>query len=485
MADQTLNEETIQKVLHKCMESTTVHGLVNIKKNLNLAENRLMFFKLMWVLLLVGSFALCSYLVVQTTMRYLDFDVTTSVRILAEMPLSMPQVTICAANPFTTLYSKQYLDKILLRNGFDLSKGAANLYQYTYINKDMKQKIEYMLFLAMTNVMFTLSESEKVKLGYKLEDILLSCSIGPKSCTHADLRTFYNLNHGQCFSFINTSSTFLARGGKINGMKLEFLLNYESSSLNSPKLNGYNLDLANGLRIWTTSAYADISYQASVDVSPAVMSNIMIKKTSVLQLPQSYSNCKAVEANVNYSQNTCLFNCYLIKLKQVCNCTFARDPSVGPCLTYPQKMCHFENYENYVLNVSSDNQCTSTCLPMCERTYYEFVSSYLDYPSMDYLKVLIGSPTVLSKLPNASFVTPESLKKSLLAVNIYFENFDYKQIEEIPNMSFVDFVSDFGGLLGLFVGYVYFISVFKYFRINLYSIVFCLKSELHEFCRVL
>jgi hypothetical protein len=370
---------------------------------------------------------------------------------MSEMPLTLPRVTVCAAHPFTTSYAKKYLDELLIRNGFDLSKGPSNLYfNAEYSTRTNVQKIEYILHTALTNVMYNMSPSERANLGYRIEDILVSCSVGPRSCAHVDFVSFFNLNYGQCFAFTNATNKFMIQGGRNNGMKLEFLLNYDAKSFNASLSNGYNLDFAHGLRIWIHDEHTDISFVESTFASPGIMTNIMIKKTSLRQLPPPYSDCH--EPDDQYTQSKCLFRCYLNFLERSCNCTLELNSRFEVCLSMQRIFCHFTTYEMYLQNITADSKCTVKCTPFCERVYYGLSLSYLDYPSLDYLKILFGDPSIQAKIPDKSTLTPESLKKSLLAVNIYFEDFDYTQIEEIPNMTFVELVSSFGGLMGLFVG---------------------------------
>jgi hypothetical protein len=59
-AKKALSEEAFRSIIAKWMETTTIHGFPGIKQNKN------MFFKLMWAVLLVVSFAVCALLVVET-----------------------------------------------------------------------------------------------------------------------------------------------------------------------------------------------------------------------------------------------------------------------------------------------------------------------------------------------------------------------------------------------------------------------------------
>ncbi len=51
--------------------------------------------KLFWTFSIVVSLGLCSFLVVQTIMTYLNFGVNTTLRNVVENPTDFPKVTIC------------------------------------------------------------------------------------------------------------------------------------------------------------------------------------------------------------------------------------------------------------------------------------------------------------------------------------------------------------------------------------------------------
>jgi hypothetical protein len=51
--------------------------------------------KLFWTFSIVVSLGLCSFLVVQTIMTYLNFGVNTTLRNVVENPTDFPKITIC------------------------------------------------------------------------------------------------------------------------------------------------------------------------------------------------------------------------------------------------------------------------------------------------------------------------------------------------------------------------------------------------------
>ncbi len=53
--------------------------------------------------------------------------------------------------------------------------------------------------------------------------------------------------------------------------------------------------------------------------------------------------------------------------------------------------------------------------------------------------------------PKAENKTLSELKESIARVNVFYKDLGYNQLDEIAFFTFVDFVSEVGGLLGLFL----------------------------------
>ena len=83
---------------------------------------------------------------------------------------------------------------------------------------------------------------------------------------------------------------------------------------------------------------------------------------------------------------------------------------------------------------------------------YDVKVTSTKFPNFKYGKYLINNPKVKSKYPNGYNITLGDLRESLLSFSIYYTEFKYTYISQYPKMRFIDLLSNFGGLLGLFVG---------------------------------
>ena len=63
----------------------------------------------------------------------------------------------------------------------------------------------------------------------------------------------------------------------------------------------------------------------------------------------------------------------------------------------------------------------------------------------------MNNSKIISKFSNDS-LTLENVKKSVLAVNIYYKNLYYTFTNEQAKYEFSDLISSIGGILGLYTG---------------------------------
>ena len=93
----------ILNLISNTFENSSIHAIPNILRN----ESYLI--KIIWIIFLLGSTGYCAYLVYQSVMNYLSFDVVSLNRIYPKKEVQFPTVTICNVNPFTTSFSKQFM----------------------------------------------------------------------------------------------------------------------------------------------------------------------------------------------------------------------------------------------------------------------------------------------------------------------------------------------------------------------------------------
>ena len=106
----------MKQVLREQMLVSTSHGIPNAIRNTHLPM------KIMWSISFILSTALCSCLIIQSIMQYLEFDVITKVRIVSETEAEFPRIAICNINPFQTQYAMSFYEKKRDMNLFEFYK---------------------------------------------------------------------------------------------------------------------------------------------------------------------------------------------------------------------------------------------------------------------------------------------------------------------------------------------------------------------------
>jgi hypothetical protein len=153
-----------------------------------------------YYILIFLSIILTSYMIINVILNYFNYDVTTNIRIVNEMPSLFPRVTFCNWNAFTTPASidylrhinKQIFPKIDIFDQNDLNK--LNSIEKSSIMNEIFQK-------ALSNAKANLSIFEKKKLGHSLDDILLKCSFNNQPCTSKDFTWSFDQIDCNFFSF--------------------------------------------------------------------------------------------------------------------------------------------------------------------------------------------------------------------------------------------------------------------------------------------
>jgi len=121
------------------------------------------------------------------------------------------------------------------------------------------------------------------------------------------------------------------------------------------------------------------------------------------------------------------------------------------CLTLNQTQC--------VLAIKSclNSEILQNCPLECYSQTFEAVVSASLYPIKMYSLELINNKNISSEFLNET-ITTEKVKRSVLALNIYYKDLSYKLIIEQEKYKIIDLISNIGGILGLYTGMLYIIN---------------------------
>ena len=399
-------------------------GLIKIVTNPHIV------IKLFWIVCLMGSLAISSYLIIGNFMEYFHYEVTTTVRQLYESPSLFPEVIICNQNLITT------------KTGYTLS---------------MDPSFPADPALLPTNT--------QALLGHSLNDILLSCTFNGIECSASDFYWFLDRNLGNCYAFNSgnnssgqrVSSLQSIRAGSDFGLQLTWYSNfYEKLSMN----NSYN-----GLIVKVVNS-SSISIDDGIFVSPGFVTNVAIERYFELMLPQPYSDCDVpndvavtgfsdlymliFNSAYEYTQQLCLNLCYQQDVIANCNCNPYSFPFFGgeactdlTCINNVTKQFLKSDYVQTI--------CLPKCPLQCNRTGFLSQISFSQLNGDYYLSMIQNNANL-----SGDFVTKalnaESARNSIAQVNIFYDTLAYTYAEELPGCNVICLFANIGGSLGLFMG---------------------------------
>jgi hypothetical protein len=406
------------------VDRCSTHGIVNIK------QNNTYFFKAIWLILFFSSFGFCFYLILKSINEYLNFQVTTKIKITSQGAIEFPTVKICYVNLFSTEYAKKFIDE-----HFNAS-GLKDPFNVTYLNKnDMASSLELLNALIEKNTYF-MTEEEKGNINVVLSKMLISCNYGTIPCSAKNFTWINDPLLGSCYVFnsgkIDESDSkapvlVSVISGPYDGLKIELLL---------PPAKVYYLDSAYGIQVYIGDSSIDKTQFENIQVAPGTKAIVGMKKTLSRALAYPFSECNQ---DPTYKQIDCTLKCFDLTLFRKCNCT--------DCTTIAQVDCQHQVSIDFFSKLILADECAIKCTPSCERTFYELSPSYLEYPSDNYVNNLIYNKDVLFKHSNYP-ISFEYLKRSMISLNFYYKNIEYTLIEESATMTEMDLISNVGGLLG-------------------------------------
>jgi len=203
----------IKEDLRDAVESTSGHLIPLIVKS------RYLPMKLVYFLVWLTGFALTIFLITYSIINYFKYEVTISSRLVRELPMLFPKVTVCNNDPFTTQASITFLAN-LFRTDPEFS---ADLERAVNRGVNVTSDIElanYILRLNWYSINTKLlekawksDEATKKSLGNTLIDF---CNFDSNGCDNRNFTHTYDISYGNCFTF-NADKTFsTTRSGKLN-----------------------------------------------------------------------------------------------------------------------------------------------------------------------------------------------------------------------------------------------------------------------------
>lgn len=415
----------------------------------------------MWLVMLIVSFSFCSYLIIKSIFGYLEYEVTTKIRLVHERPITFPMVSFCNLNPFTTPQANEYI-----LNYFN-NEYKANFTSLDDLLSAINETDQDYEFLLAQVVDSSFPESTKKSFGYTIDDIVLECKFNRSKCNSTEFEWFYSSSYGNCYKF---NSGFGSNGqaiplryfytsGPDSGLSLELFVGSSSSSLFSYYENS-------GLKIFITNQSVIPTNDEGLQAPTGFSTNIIIKKEILINEPMPYSSCERLEEfknselifyikslNKTYRQKDCLELCFQKATIEKCGCYDVAYPSLGckkPCyLNETSTQCLDDNFSEYYDQIIK--KCLVICPLECEMINYKTEISYSDYPSRGHSRELLKY-YMPGSFQNRKDLNYQEIRENVVHLKIYFDDMKYTLISEKPKILLEDLLANIGGTLSLFLG---------------------------------
>jgi hypothetical protein len=446
------------KITKEVLLNSTSHGLPNILRN----ENKII--KITWTIFLLISTALCSYLVIQSISSYLKFDVTTKTRRIYESPTLFPTIRICNRQLYTSDYAIEFLKNVINKYKFD---DIFNESVYDKYRVNMKSLKDYVYNLSLSGnielLQSNITDEQRKKVHYKLEDILIDCSFnGGDECSAQDFDWVYKELWGNCYGMNLANSTKFKYSnfyGKFYSLSMILFMGMKDELKFLKRARGLTLNIFNN-----TKQY----FGTLVDLPIGFDANVQIDRYFVNQLPKPYSNCdiddenpngfksrlynKTIQNNLEYNQQSCLELCYQELAIKSCNCS-----DLEGVLFKGDKICTFESSAclNQVFDkFLSPDYVKDNCFPECplecsQASFGVSLTSSVIMPEY-YSKIVQGKAKSLN-ITNETW-SLEEVKNNIIKFNIYYGTGSYSITTESPSLDMIGLLAYIGGTLGLFLG---------------------------------
>lgn len=396
-------------------ESSTLHGF---RYTFPVSKSSI-WRRLAWAVFLLAAAAGFAYTLADTVVRYYKYESYLVTTVEGQTTIELPSITICPTNPYKQELAKNYpavLD--LLLNGTLENPALSNI-----TTSEVNENTKFAFSELIADVAYIENWQDRILQVYT--------------------------DKGMCYTFNPHDSDRLIITGTGESSALQFILD--------PQLErgqpGFSSD--EGLHIAVhDSAEFPLMDQNSLSLSPGTKNRIALTKYVSQSLGRPYSSVdcvpnpedpdKQIELtsyfNLPYSYESCLFSCMGSLFFEDCG-FYSYQNGTRPCTFADYWPAMIRGWER-VKEAGGYNAACKECLPTCTKVNFRKETSFNKFPNNHALKNL----RVLR--PN---YTMEELE-SMISVEVYFSSLNVVTERQVPALSSVQLFSEFGGILGLFLG---------------------------------
>ncbi|XP_040314072.1 epithelial sodium channel subunit delta isoform X3 [Herpailurus yagouaroundi] len=301
---------------------------------------------------------------------------------------------------------------------------------------------------------------------------VFSCQFDGRDCQARHFQTFHHPTYGSCYTFNGVWAA--QRPGITHGISL--VLRTEQQD-HLPLLS-----TEAGIKVMIHERdHTPFLEHQGFSIRPGTETTIGIREDEVRRLGSPYSHCTdGVEGvggqllyNASYTLQACLVSCFQQLMVETCSCgyyfyplpagaqycSYSRHPAWGHCF-----------YRLYRDLGTHRLPCASRCPRSCRESSYKLSAGTSRWPSsksahpegweeqwpqrgfcvQDWILAVLGKPGRRSSSQSKS--PSPSLRSNMAKVNIFYQELNYRTVEETPVYSVPELLSAMGSLWSLWFG---------------------------------
>ena len=272
----------VKKVLYSTVQNSTFDGVSKILRSQRPVV------KIYWSLVLLMLMGVCSFILVNACLKYLSYEIVTTITVEKEIPSKMPTIMICNSNGLMTNTAIFWAAYVYSLYGIPVTNNYLN---FTHDQTQYPRMVNNKGNILLTRTMAMsatrnpqLSDNFRKSLGLTIEEMLISCTFNSIECSANDFYWFYDTYFGNCFMFNATGHNKISQSGKFNGLSMEVFVGKAIAVEQVAKNNGLHIFIFN--ETITTNPFSD-----GVDVSAGKETNILVNKNRIKKIEKPYGEC--------------------------------------------------------------------------------------------------------------------------------------------------------------------------------------------------
>ncbi|XP_033634310.1 degenerin mec-4-like [Asterias rubens] len=319
----------------------------------------------------------------------------------------------------------------------------------------------YLLEQTLITELANITEQERMMMGHSLSTMLLDCKWKGYPCSPSNFTSFYHYKYGNCYTFnhFTKGDLFTNRPGPLYGLSMRLFVQQDEYMPDITESAGFRLVVHGPDKM-------PFPEDDGIAISPGFQTAVAARIMNIERLGGLYSNCSDSPKsndifkevyNTTYSLKACERSCYQNQVIKECKCFDPHYPNlpdsgVFPCeLTDEKAIDCLTKLDDMYKNDSLQCDCYQAC---SETTYLTSVSSSVwpadKYEDKLFRDIIDRNEEVRTNLRKTS--PGEWVKRNVAKVDVFFQEFNYQYIKQLPAYAFVNLISDVGGQLGLWLG---------------------------------